>query len=397
MFQVDQPTAAASLPAPAAAGTQGYFTNGNPATGVAATILDADFMNMVMLELSNVVTGAGLTLSKTTYNQVLSAIKRIGQNTVVLADTGAANAYAAINATPLVAGTWVDGVVQAVKIAHANTGASTYAPDGLPAIPIYGLGLQPLQGSELALNGTAILMRTTIAGVNSGNPICVLMECAGGAQQVVVGSQSNHAVNLGQFGNSLIGNGYQKLAGGLILQWGSVTQSSAQNVGVTFPIAFPNSVLNTGVSSSNSTGTNNGASTYGPGLGGMSVALNGNYSFTCDDSPVPNGVTAIEITDAQWQSCISEIGYSVRDGVLVAPTESEVSKRQAAGAWSSYQASAKTELDSSDLTILRCYENGIPVPSEWATYRKLLRAVIGAASGDPTQPLPMRPQFPAGT
>ena len=46
-------------------------------------------------------------------------------------------------------GTSVDGVMQAVKI--------------------YGLGLQPLQGGELFLNGTAILMHMTIAGVNSGN------------------------------------------------------------------------------------------------------------------------------------------------------------------------------------------------------------------------------------
>ena len=198
MFQTDQATAATVLPTPAAAGTQGYFTNGNPGAGVPATILDADFMNMLMLELANVVTGAGLTLSKTTYNQVLSAIKRIGQNTIVLADTGAVNAYTATNATPLVAGTWVDGVVQAIKIAHTNTGASTYAPDGLTAIPIYGLGLQPLQGGELLLNGTAILMHATIAGVNSGNPIAVLMECAGGAQQVPPATNAKHAPQMGQ-------------------------------------------------------------------------------------------------------------------------------------------------------------------------------------------------------
>jgi hypothetical protein len=223
MFQTDQATAATSLPAPAAAGTPGYFTNGNPATGVAATILDADFMNMIMMELSNVVTSAGITLSKTAYTQVRDAIKRIGQNTVVLADTGAVNAYAATNATPLVADTWVDGVVQAIKIAHANTGASTYGPDGLPAIPIYGLGLQPLQGGELALNGTAILMRATIAGVNSGNPIAVLMECAGGAQQVHPATQSQHAVQMGQLFQSISAS----------------VASNALTVGLTGPTALP--------------------------------------------------------------------------------------------------------------------------------------------------------------
>ncbi|MFL9928020.1 hypothetical protein P0D88_01825 [Paraburkholderia sp. RL18-103-BIB-C] len=153
---------------------------------------------MIQQELINVVTATGQTPSKTTYTQVRDAIKRLGQNTVVLADTGAANAYTAVNAIPLVSGTWGDGVMQAVKTAHANTGPSTYAPGGLPAIPIYGLGLQPLQGNELVAGGTAILMHATIAGVNSGNPICVLMECAGGAQQVALATESQHAVQLGQ-------------------------------------------------------------------------------------------------------------------------------------------------------------------------------------------------------
>lgn len=198
MYQIDNATAATTQPASTAAGTAGFFTDGNPATSTPATIVPAEWLNAMMMELANVVTGAGLTLAKSQFNQVLSSIKRLGQSTIVLADTGAANAYTAVNAPPLVAGTWVDGVVQQVKIAHTNTGASTYAPDGLTAIPIYGLGLQPLQGGELALNGTAVLMHATIAGVNSGNPICVLMECAGGAQQVAPATQSQHAVQFGQ-------------------------------------------------------------------------------------------------------------------------------------------------------------------------------------------------------
>ncbi|MFS2103555.1 hypothetical protein [Ralstonia sp. Ralssp135] len=198
MYQIDNSTAATTQPASTAAGTAGFFTDGNPATSTPATIVPAEWLNSVMMELANVVTGAGLTLAKNQFNQVLSAIKRLGQVTVVLADTGAANAYTAINAIPLVSGTWVDGVVQQVKIAHANTGPSTYAPDGLPAIPIYGLGLQPLQGTELAVGGTAVLVRTTISSVNSGNPICVLFECAGGPSQVAPATQSRHAVQMGQ-------------------------------------------------------------------------------------------------------------------------------------------------------------------------------------------------------
>jgi len=198
MYQIDNATAVVSQPAATAAGTSGFFTDGNPATSTPSTIVPAEWLNAVMMELANVVTGAGLTLSKPTYTQVRDAIKRLVQNQVVLTDTGAANAYAAANSPALVAGTWTNGVTQQVKITNANTGASTYAPDGLTAIPIYGLGLQPLQGGELIAGGTAILMKQTIAGVNSGNPICVLLECSGGAQQVALATQSQHAPQVGQ-------------------------------------------------------------------------------------------------------------------------------------------------------------------------------------------------------
>jgi hypothetical protein len=189
-----------------ATGTPAYATDGNPATGVPATLWPSYQYNAIQEELIAILAAAGITPDRTSNAQIVAAIKSLGKKTAVLNDTGAVNAYAAANATPLVVGTWVDGVVQAVKIAHTNTAASTYSPDGLTAIPIYGLGLQPLQGGELLLNGTAILMRTTIAGVNSGNPICVLMECTGGAQPVAPASQSQHAVQYGQVRKLLTAN-----------------------------------------------------------------------------------------------------------------------------------------------------------------------------------------------
>jgi hypothetical protein len=76
MFKIDQPTAAAALPTPAASGTQGYFTNGTPGV-TPATVVDADFMNMIMMELTNVVVAGGQTPSKTAYNQLLLAIQKL--------------------------------------------------------------------------------------------------------------------------------------------------------------------------------------------------------------------------------------------------------------------------------------------------------------------------------
>lgn len=65
--------------------------------------------------------------------------------------------------------------------------------------------------------------------------------------------------------------------------------------------------------------------------------------------------------------------------------------------WAAHQAAAQTALDKSDITIGRCYENAVAVPAEWKAYRTALRAIVAASTGDPTQPLPTRPAYPAGT
>ncbi|SOE82101.1 hypothetical protein SAMN05446927_5412 [Caballeronia arationis] len=77
MYQIDSSGSVTTQPTPAAAGTPGFFTNGNPATGVAATILDADWFNAVQSELVNVLAAAGLTPTKGTNNQLLAAINTL--------------------------------------------------------------------------------------------------------------------------------------------------------------------------------------------------------------------------------------------------------------------------------------------------------------------------------
>lgn len=59
-----------------------------------------------------------------------------------------------------------------------------------------------------------------------------------------------------------------------------------------------------------------------------------------------------------------------------------------------YTIAAQMALDKSDITVLRCFENAVPVPTAWGAYRTELRAI---AKGTSTDALPIAPAFPAGT
>jgi len=171
---------------------------------------------------------------------LFAAIRSISKQGIVLTDTGAANAYTATNVPPF--GSLVSGVLQTVLIAHNNTAASTYAPDGLTAKPIFGLSGAALQGGELIANQLASLMYSSTA--NGGTGAWILLSCSGGALPCAPGTKNNQAVNLGQFSTALFATsaGYQKFPFGLIVQWGQAQTSVAGSVNITYPMTFPGAV-----------------------------------------------------------------------------------------------------------------------------------------------------------
>ncbi|MGJ7611163.1 MULTISPECIES: gp53-like domain-containing protein [unclassified Variovorax] len=270
MFGIDDATAVAVMPTPEAAGTPGFFTEGNPGLGQAATYVRASFLNGMQQELLNILTAAGITPSKTVYNQLLAAMR---SNALIYAtDTGAANA-AVLTYAPAVTAL-VDGMVLWFKAKAANTGATTLNVNGLGATPVVGGAQTALQGGEIVANGRCqVIYSATLAAF-------VLIECTGAALQVAAGAQTGHAVNLGQFAGTKTQNGYQKLPGGLILEWGLYSNPGGiQNAGIVLPLAFPTAILIAQLTTFNATTSANGGSVYSLALSGFNAALNGAYSF----------------------------------------------------------------------------------------------------------------------
>lgn len=218
MFQTDQPTASNALPTPAAAGTQGYFTNGNPASGVAATIVDADWLNMIQLELINLTVGGGQTPSKTTYNQILLAIQQlianrapgvVGSMRNAQMSVTAASATATFGADQIVVGTSLTGLQYVLgsfnkTINLATTGAGGMDTGIAPTsgyVALYAI-YNPTTGTSalLATNATSAVAPNVYGGANmpSGYTASGLVSVwpTNGSGQFVIGNQFDRDIKV---------------------------------------------------------------------------------------------------------------------------------------------------------------------------------------------------------
>ena len=178
-----------------ASGTPQYATNGNPATGVAATDFPAYAWNMIQDEIYNVIISAGLTPNRNAWNQLLTAIETMlqGSTTNVAADTGAANAYVVAFTPALTAP--IPWVPFWIKVAHANTGASTLNATGTVE-PLVGGAHLALQGGEMVANGNALIYWNPTLAAGAGS--YVLFFCSGAPEQIAPASAPEHAAQMQQ-------------------------------------------------------------------------------------------------------------------------------------------------------------------------------------------------------
>jgi hypothetical protein len=228
MYRIDNSTAALSLPMPGAAtGVNGYFTLGNPAGGVPATIVDQDWANAVQEELCNAVTGAGITLSKTSRNQLSTAIGDLIAVETSRAET--AEALLAPKANPIFSGNGsivgsftvgtqvtATGVIESTStsgsaIQAPNGGvyaaALTTTGSGSAAIGTGGLtnsGSESVAGNITSTGGNITSSTGTVTGVNvhfTGELYGPSFTVTGGALSGGTGSFSGTLYSGGQISN----------------------------------------------------------------------------------------------------------------------------------------------------------------------------------------------------
>jgi len=262
MYQIDNSTAVAAIPPPTPAGATGYFTDGNPATGASATIMPAEFMNMLMMENLSILSAAGIAPVKGQYNQLALAISKIVSS----------------------GGSWD-------KITDKPT-----TLDG------YGIAIatqsEAEEGAENTKSMTALrVLQSITASVKSATE--TLAGIAKVATQAVVNAGVDDTVIVTpkklRFGLSYLAgaNGYiafPSWMGGLIIQWGlaSLVGQAGTGLGparnVTLPITFPNGCFNVLASMGFSTMTS--VSSYAPGASIISksvIQLQNNYTSSAGE------------------------------------------------------------------------------------------------------------------
>jgi hypothetical protein len=127
----------------------GKFVNEDVIAGLPGSLIPATWGNSVTDELLNVVKSAGLEPSEADATQLLQAVKKLSQagEDKYATDIGAANLYMA-NYVPAVT-VLKDGLALRFTAGNANTGASTFAPNGLMPKPLVSLAASALRPAEI--------------------------------------------------------------------------------------------------------------------------------------------------------------------------------------------------------------------------------------------------------
>lgn len=273
MDRVYESGAAAAPPGQPASPSTGYPTAGNPQTAVPATKPGPWWYHMVTEELRAVIAAAGITPNHTDVSQLSTAIRRLIDGGDYKASVRAAttanitlSGEQTIDGVAVVAGDRVlvkDQTAGAENgIYVAATGAWARATDADTAGDLTSGVLVPVETGTA--NADTIWMLTTDGAITIGTTALIWQIKSGDAStarkglvQLATSTESQGLTDplkaltpntlaqaLKGANQSLTDNGYQKLPGGLIIQWGSALIATANTIETfNYPIAFTSGAL----------------------------------------------------------------------------------------------------------------------------------------------------------
>ncbi|MFH5926453.1 hypothetical protein [Roseomonas sp. SXEYE001] len=226
MRRIRSATAVASKPAvPALAGVEGYFTNGNPAAGVPATLVPDWWLNMVQEELLAFPAAAGITPGANS-DQALQSVRRI-------ASANYTTIYDNTVLTPDQA-----GLVVVAMAGSTNKGINLPPSNSAGGLPIrYDFVRYDTGGGTVtinAINGDTIEGAGAILDLPYFGRISLQSTGAGVWWVVSEGARGVHAAS----------PGLVHLSGGLMMQFcrnvtGVTNASGDASIAFTYPRAFP--------------------------------------------------------------------------------------------------------------------------------------------------------------
>ncbi|MCA3342582.1 MAG: hypothetical protein ING24_09085 [Roseomonas sp.] len=271
MQRVSRSSAVPSLPAaPASPGAPGYFTGGNPGLGQGATVPGYEWFNAVQEELMAVIARSGLTASPSDLAQVRKSLDRLfgGGFSVYANDATLSVDQSGVVNVDATAGPRVI----TLPLASAMNGRPIWFrirknDNSANAVTVQRAGADTIEGqTTLVLSNGADAVRLVSDGGAAWQSLDGLAASSArrgltrfaSAAETDAGSLANVAVTpagLGISARSFAASGYQRMPGGLIIQWGTNTLSGTTPVTVTFPIAFPTAFRAAAANYENSTGS----------------------------------------------------------------------------------------------------------------------------------------------
>lgn len=287
MQRVTRSSAVASMPAPPGSpGPAGWFTQGNPGSGIPATVPGYEWFNGVQAELIELITRSGVTPDAATLNQVRQSLDRLHGGGVLSVTSN-------VTLTPDNAG---QVLVDATAAARTITLPAANAAAGRP-IHYRVVRLDASANAVTIQRAGSDTFRGGATSITVPRSSSVLLVSDGASVWDVLGEHSR--------GRSIGTNGWVTLPGGLILQWGTISlgglgQPPGSFAGLTpfaFPLAFPTACLSAT------------AITFSPGSAGneefeikLSVVATSTTQLTLGATRISGSLTGGDTFGCMWSA-----------------------------------------------------------------------------------------------